>query len=154
MYSGMLLELIYVVFSQHKAVPLSPEVGLVRSPRLADLCRLYDSNLDDLNNRLGALQVTQQPSAISSTATSNSDTLRSADMLSTNTTSNMSALPAPVTTPEPSDGHEGRQSSASFADDDLVWDAGSAGIDCESDSDRDFTACSADDCGYCGKCSY
>ncbi|KAF1998617.1 hypothetical protein P154DRAFT_408136, partial [Amniculicola lignicola CBS 123094] len=28
------------------------------------------------------------------------------------------------------------------------WDAASDG------SERDFTACSADDCGYCGKCSY
>ncbi len=36
----------------------------------------------------------------------------------------------------------------------VIWRTGNATMGYDSDSDRDFTACSAEDCGYCGRCDY
>jgi hypothetical protein len=42
----------------------------------------------------------------------------------------------------------------SFANDFDDEDDFSGGFDDGYDSPRDYTACSSDDCGYCGKCDY
>lgn len=35
-----------------------------------------------------------------------------------------------------------------------IWGPGDEAMGYDSGSDRDFTACSADGCGYCGRCDY
>ena len=56
-------------------------------------------------------------------------------------------------TPDPTDGSEDEQSE------DLLEGMRSLALDLSDhweadEDDHDFTACSADDCGYCGHCSY
>jgi len=132
----------------------SPEVDLVCSARLGRLCRLDDSLLDGLTSQLDTLQVEQEPSSKAGGGTPDVNFTASASAQSAASTDPSSAVPSAITSTDPPDGEEEDESDSSFEDECLVWRTGDAGFDHDSDGDRDFTACSADDCGYYGRCSY
>jgi hypothetical protein len=131
----------------------SPEVGLVCSTRLGPLCRLDDSLVDDLSSQFNALQVNQEPPTVSDRGTSESNFTPSESEQSASST-NTSLVVPPASSTAPPYGFDEDEWDGSFQDRNLGWLTGYAGTNRDSDSGRDFTACSADDCGYCGRCDY
>ena len=137
----------------HSNMPNSPEVELVCSTRLGGLCRLSDDLIDDLTHRFDALQADHEPQAdLSSEVGTSSGMTGSRVESAADTITTLPVSSTPVADEAP-DNEKHDDSKGSFGDDSLVWRTGYAGLDCDSDSNQDFTACSADDCGYCGKCS-
>lgn len=149
-----ILELIHNSSSDHPNMPNSPEVDLVCSARLAQLCRIDDSLLDDLTNQFNALQVKQEPPTVSDSGASDLNCTAGASAQSGASTNTTLVVSPAITPTEPPDGDEEDESDRGFEDENLGWRTSYTSIDRDSDSDRDFTACSAEDCGYCGKCSY
>lgn len=150
----MIPELIHNSSSNHANVPTSPEVGLVCSARLGLLCRLDDSLIDHLSGQFNGLQVEQDPPTVSDSGTSESNWNSSENEQSTSSANTSLAVPAAVTSAAPTYGFDEDEWGGSFQDRSLSWRTGHADTNHDSDYERDFTACSADDCGYCGKCDY
>lgn len=144
----------YISSRAHSNMPNSPEVELICSTRLGGLCRLSDDLIDDLTRRFNALQPDHEPRAESGSEIGTLSGITGSRVESaagTITTLPVSSTPA---ADEVLDDDQEDDLEESFEDDSLVWRTGHAGIDRDSDFDRDFTACSADNCGYCGRCSY
>ena len=52
-------------------------------------------------------------------------------------------------------GRDSSPGSGIYSDSDHdIWGDGSLGYGSDAKSDKDYTACSLEDCGYCGHCDY
>lgn len=108
-----------------------------------------------MTNQFVALGLMQEPASGAGNETSDSNCTASAS--GPRTVDPTSRATPAVTLDEPLDGDKGKDTDGGFEEDrfeDFFGWEGSADIDRGSESDPDFTACSAGDCGYCGKCDY
>lgn len=140
---------------------ISPEVGLICSARLGPLCRLDHSLYDALSGQFDAIQIKQEPVKVSDSSTFDFNITPSESAESTANTENMLAASTAGTSPEPTAGdNEGGDSDYDNEDEQGErW--GNRGSPSRSysgpewdDFEPDYTACSASDCGYCGRCRY
>lgn len=136
---------------------ISPEVGLISSARLGPLCRLDHSLYDALCGQFDAIQIKQKPVKMSDSGTLDFNFTPSESAESTVNTENTLTASTTGTSPESAAGDD------NDGDNEDEWDKGwgSRGSvspsywDRESDDfEPDYTACSASDCGYCGRCDH
>ena len=140
--------------SNNANTPISPEVELLCSPRLARLCRIDHGHVDDLISHFNVLQVEHETTIIPGSATLGLNSAASVEATSASSTSTSSERSPAVVATGTADVDDERNSGESFDDGDQDWGTSDTDAARDSDSDRDYTACSADDCGYCGKCGY
>jgi len=135
-------------------MPTSPEVDLICSARLGLLCRLDDSLDDDFSSQFKSLQVKKQETPAVDSEASEPNHTPSTYGHSASSTNTSLVVPPAIPSTEPPEGDDEDEWDGGFQDRSLGWRTGYAGTNRDSHSERDFTACSADDCGYCGKCDY
>ncbi len=148
------IKLAYISSRAHLNMSNSPEVELICSTRLGGLCRLSDDLIDDLTHRFDALQADHEPRADSGSEVGTSSGVIGSRVESPADTITTLLVSSTLVADEAPDDEKHNNSEESFRNDPLSWRTGYAGIDRDNDSDQDFTACSVDDCGYCGRCSY
>lgn len=132
---------------------ISPEINLVRSAHLHRLCRLDDPSVTSLVPDPKAADLKQKLSApsddkLSSTKSGPSESTARESLTTISTTPPMSLglITTTISTMQ--------VQNDSSEDERYISYNSYSRYDSDNDSDRDFTACSADDCGYCGKCMY
>ena len=118
----------------------SPEVKLVSSARLRQVCRLDQSPPDDLVSLFSAVQIA--PDSTTGTGTSGSASIATASGVPATT------VPSPVSVGSLEEDTVEREYVEFGREEEY------GGSDRDRNSGQDFTACSADDCGYCGQCPY
>lgn len=151
---------------------LSPEVDIVRSPRLHKMCELDNLSVPSLVAEFDAIDLRHDASDQVVDKKSSTERVTSASMPTETvyTTSSDSRLPPAKATRESGptisavgsalldqdEGHDSDEYNFEGVGYNSVRFGKSYGYDSDdqSDQDQDFTACSADDCGYCGKCMY
>lgn len=133
---------------------ISPGVNLVCSSALSQLCRLNDTVDDDLVMQFSNLKVRGEPVnepddafSTSSSKTTSRSALSTGMASAVSQAADGAAGIASGQDSEPEDEFETNRYAA---------DTGGYSTDSDNDSihDRDYTACSAEDCGYCGRCRY
>lgn len=118
---------------------------LVCSSELKELCHLDEAVADEFLTQFNALDVKEEPVNVPGEATSTS----SSKMTST-AASRVANVLSSVESNQRSD------SEGDYEEYELSYRGGHGNRDSDDDSvsGRDYTACSAEDCGYCGKCMY
>ncbi|KIW35191.1 uncharacterized protein PV07_01904 [Cladophialophora immunda] len=136
--------------ARYLKVSTSRELQLVRSARLVHLCRLDDSCIDDLTSQLDAVHINAREATASAPEASSLTPVTSPivqDAASSSRSPGITVSNKPVADEGENDDQDDDEYAAMGHNSDS--DPGH-----NSDSDRDYTACSAEDCGYCGRCGY
>ena len=156
----MNLELTQVSARNYANRRFSPEIELVCMDRIGLLCQVDDKIVEDLPSQFKLIEIKKEQPTVSDDGPSETTDTPDASGYETpitNMSMAVSSAPESITltgTPPGINPIEAREDYDEDERDEIYQDRGYVGSYSDTGSVLDYTACSSDSCGYCGRCDY